>query len=414
MKHPLTIMALAALAAGLLFGDLAAASGVLLAPAAAATLPDSIRAELEKLGERVGEPINELRSRLQNLEQHVAAGGVDRSGDGTFAGESMTARAAEMLAEDPAFAAAANSVERGVRPGAFSARATMDLSIRAAITNVGVGQTGDTSIDALRERLPYKGAPQPPLRLLDVLPSVRVSSNEVEFVQLGATGQAGEQMKEGDAKAAVAVAGTLATAKIATVAAHTVASRQVLSDSSMLQAEIGRLLNYKVATKLESLLLNGDGTASKIDGLLNQAAAIVPTIADKPADIVGEALMVLDVAGYSPSAVVMNPRDWFRLQLTRKNATDDEYVFGSPTSPIPPSLWNTPLVVTPAMPEGTGLALDTNFTALLDRWQAQVLVATEHEDQFVRNLVTILAELRAGLAVYDQNALLKFTLPVPA
>jgi hypothetical protein len=70
--------------------------------------------------------------------------------------------------------------------------------------------------------------------------------------------------------------------------------------------------------------------------------------------------------------------------------------------------------VTPAMPEGTGLALDTNFTALLDRWQAQVLVATEHEDQFVRNLVTILAELRAGLAVYDQNALLKFTLPVPA
>lgn len=413
MKHFLTIMALAVLAAGLLFGDLASASGLLLAPVAAATLPETIKAELAKLGDKVQAPIDELRARLQSLEQHVAGGGVDRGGDGTFAYESMGARAVQMLAEDPAFAAAANSVERGVRPGAFSARATMDLSIRAAITNVGVGQVGDTSVDSLRPRLPYKPTPQPPLRLLDVLPSVQVSGNEVEYMQLTANGEAGEQMKEGDVKASVEVAGTLATAKIATVAAHTVASRQVLSDSSMLQAEIGRLLNYKVATKLESLLLNGDGTASKIDGLLNQAAAIVPTIADKPADIVGEALMVLDVAGYSPSAVVMNPRDWFRLQLTRKNSTDDEYVFGSPTTPIPPSLWNTPLVVTPAIPEGTGLALDTNFTALLDRWQAQVLVATEHEDQFVRNLVTILAELRAGLAVYDQNALLKFTLPVP-
>jgi hypothetical protein len=36
---------------------------------------------------------------------------------------------------------------------------------------------------------------------------------------------------------------------------------------------------------------------------------------------------------------------------------------------------------------------------LYDRWQARVEISTEDRDNFVRNLVTILAEERIGLAV---------------
>ena len=38
---------------------------------------------------------------------------------------------------------------------------------------------------------------------------------------------------------------------------------------------------------------------------------------------------------------------------------------------------------------------------LLDREQAAVLVSTEDRDNFIKNMVTILAEVRAGLAVLD-------------
>ena len=41
---------------------------------------------------------------------------------------------------------------------------------------------------------------------------------------------------------------------------------------------------------------------------------------------------------------------------------------------------------------------------IFDRWQSRVEVATENEDDFVKNLVTILAEERLALAVYRPEA----------
>ena len=41
---------------------------------------------------------------------------------------------------------------------------------------------------------------------------------------------------------------------------------------------------------------------------------------------------------------------------------------------------------------------------VFDRWQARVEVATENEDDFVKNMVTILAEERLALAVYRPQA----------
>ena len=41
---------------------------------------------------------------------------------------------------------------------------------------------------------------------------------------------------------------------------------------------------------------------------------------------------------------------------------------------------------------------------IFDRWLSRVEVATENEDDFVKNLVTILAEERLALAVYRPEA----------
>jgi len=41
---------------------------------------------------------------------------------------------------------------------------------------------------------------------------------------------------------------------------------------------------------------------------------------------------------------------------------------------------------------------------VFDRWLARVEVATENEDDFVKNMVTILAEERVALAVYRPEA----------
>lgn len=378
---------------------------------AAATLPAQIKAQLDRIHNEVRDHGKEIADRVSSLEQIVAQGGHSHDAQGRM--DSIGAQAVALLAEDPIFQANADAAQRGLRASQFSSRVNVEGGIRATITNVDVGQVGDTSVAGVRDR---RGdlvlAPEQRLRLLDVLPSRRAQSDEVEFIQITATGDAGEQLKEGDLKAEVEASGTLATSKIATVAAFTKASRQILSDQSALQAAVDRILRYKVRSKLEGLLVNGDGTTSKINGLLNQAATLTPTIGTTPADIVGEALMRQADAGYAPNVVLLSPEDWFKIQITKN--TEDEYIFGSPTNPVPPALWNTQIVVTPSIAVDTAMVLDTSFTTLLDRWQTSVMVATENSDDFVRNLVTILAEVRAGLEVADQNAIVKFDLGLVA
>ena len=145
----------------------------------------------------------------------------------------------------------------------------------------------------------------------------------------------------------------------------------------------------------------------------NQATAYAPVVGETVADIIGEALQAQSNDGYQPNLVLMNPLDWFRLQITRNNETDEEYLFGSPTLPLPPSLWNTRVVTPASMPAGTVLTIDTSFVTVLDREQMSVMASNTHADYFIRNLVAILGELRAGLEILDTRAVFKLALPSP-
>lgn len=136
----------------------------------------------------------------------------------------------------------------------------------------------------------------------------------------------------------------------------------------------------------------------------------MPTIGDNTPDVIGEALTTLDTYGYRPNLVVVHPLDFFENVQIVKDA-DGNYIFGSPSAPQAPNMWNTTIVRTPAMPRGTGMVLDTSTTTVLDREQMTVALTNSHADFFIRNLVAILGEMRAGLEVIDTNAIFKFDLP---
>lgn len=346
----------------------------------------------------------EVLARMQAVEQYVVSEGF--GGSGTGAPQSMASRAIEELQENNAYAALKDW-------NVGTARIKMQAGIRAALVNDGKGGVSDTGVPSQPSRHGLVAPVQRALRLLDVLPSRPVTADAVEFVQLTSTGSASEQNQEGDEKAAVEIEGTLRRVEIATIAAHTTASRQVLSDHAALQANIDAMIRNKLLTRLEHQIINGDGSTGKILGLTGQAMAFTPTIGTTPADIIGEALMRQADGGYQPNLVIMNPIDWFRIQVTRKTAGEEEYVFGSPTMPLPPALWNAAIVTTPSIAEGTALTVDTAFTTVLDREEPSVLLSNSHKDYFTRNLVAILGELRAGLEVLDTSAIYAMNLNTP-
>src|SRR5690606_20240857 len=97
-----------------------------------------------------------------------------------------------------------------------------------------------------------------------------VSADSYEFVQMTRVSNAGVQQNEGDQKPETEFDASLETAKIATIAHWTQASRQVLADNSQLREMLARILAVDVVAKYENLLLNGNGTTDKIRGLIPQ------------------------------------------------------------------------------------------------------------------------------------------------
>jgi len=281
-----------------------------------------------------------------------------------------------------------------------------EVGIRAAITNPNKGGADSTSYPTAPQRdgAGIRGIPQPRLTLLDVLPVIPVTSATYEFVRLdGYLNGAAYQKKEGDEKAEGEVAGKPVRAEIATIATWIPASLQVLQDNDQLSGQVDLLLGVGVRQKLEAELITGAGGDGEILGF-NAQATDAGITTGQPVDRIGAALTDLKAEGWNPNVIVMNPRDWFAIESERAEDGDGQYVIGTPRDPAPPSLWGTPVVVTNGMPQGKALILDTTTAALLDRQQVTVEASRHDGDNFRRNLVTILAELRAGLAVFAPTA----------
>lgn len=335
----------------------------------------------------------ELNARTLELEQKVLAGRgwEPSSGDSPNVASSMV----ETLSESQAFASV-----REWNQG--TARVRVTASIRA-IVGPGHGDSSTGSMPSNPERGRVVLPVMAPMRLLQALPSRPTDRDSVEHVRLHVAGDAAVQVRQGDEKAEIDFEGELVKAEIATIAAHTTASKQVLEDASALQSNIDLVIRGKLVTKLENRIIN-DNSASGIVGLMALAVAAVSTIADTPADRIGEAINSLQTLGYNPNLVVMNPIDWFTICIT-KSLTEGTYVFGSPLAPVPQVLWRLPVVLTPGLAAGTTLVLDTAFITVLDREAPSVMISNSHKDYFTRNLVAILGELRAGLEVLDALAI---------
>lgn len=285
--------------------------------------------------------------------------------------------------------------------------------LRAAISNPGSGQTGDKAYPTPSYReTDVQGIPAGRLSILDLLPTVQISEKVYEFVALdGYLNAADYQIKEGDLKAGTDLPTKLARAEVATIAHWLPASLQVLDDNAGLQSLIQQVLSIGCRQKLEREVLIGNGGDGKIKGLVPQATVFDPA-ATTAADRVGAAITDLNAAGWNANAIVMHPDAWFSIASSKNDTA--EYILGSPRDPSPANLWGVRVVTSPAMVANMVLVLDTSVTALLDRQQVSVQVSRHDGDNFRRNMVTILAELRAGLALYAASGTRLVSLTKPA
>lgn len=333
----------------------------------------------------------ELQAELHELQQKHARlpGGGDNTG---------TKSLGEQLTESKEYTAFLEQSS-----GQKGSRFTMPVKAITSLANsAGAGVAPDrlTGVQTL---------PQRRLTVRDLITPGRTGSNLVQYLQEIGFTNAAATTGEGVRKPQSDLSLALKQAQVVKIPHFIKASTEILSDFPQLQSLVDSKLCYGLALVEEAQLLKGSGVGNNLNGIYTQATAYSAPIVIAGAtriDVLRLALLQAELAQYPSTGIVLNPIDWAAIELQKDD--NGSYIFANPQSLAQPALWGRPVVPTQAMTVDQFLVGAFQLGAqVFDREQAQVTVATENEDDFVNNLVTILAEERLALAVYRPEAFVK-------
>lgn len=288
------------------------------------------------------------------------------------------------------------------------------MEIKTAIINA----TGQNQ-PLVREDRDTRGiytTPNRNLRLRDFIAARPTSSNLIEFTRenaftnnAGPTVSGSPQAFENVTKPESANTFTLVSVPVVTLAHFIPASVQVLDDSPMLASHINGRLMYGLKLKEETQMVTGTGANGQLNGLYTQATAYTvasPTRTNE-IDILRDAIKQAQVAEYMPDFIMLNPVDWFDIEIRKVGTGDARYVVGDPNNMRPMSLWGLPVIVSNSITAATFLIGSSMAAEIADRQQAVVEASREDSTNFQKNMVTIRAEERLALCVFRTEAFIK-------
>lgn len=193
------------------------------------------------------------------------------------------------------------------------------------------------------------------------------------------------------------------TTPVTTIPVFIPVTKQALSDAPQLRSIINQDLLNALDEKLESQMLNGNGTSPELTGIAETSGILTQAFATNIITTARKAITNLQTNGYEkPTGFVLHPTDWEAIELALFAA--------APYLPYSKTLWRVPVIESYDLTAGTGYLANWKKATLWDRQEATITMTDSHADYFVRNLVAILAELRAAFAVKKPTAFVKMTL----
>lgn len=281
-----------------------------------------------------------------------------------------------------------------------------DLQVKATLTSATTDAAGSVGDAIAPTRLPgILPLPQRRLTVRDLLSPGRMDGNTLEYVKETGFTNSAAPVAEGASKPESDLKFELVTTSAKVIAHWMKASKQVLSDISQLRSVIDQRLLYGLAFKEEGQILNGDGTGQNLLGIVPQATAYVAPMAVEDLtiiDIMRLAMLQAALAEYPATGHVLNPINWTEMELKKDDI--GRHIIGNPQGTTAPTLWNLPVVETQSMALNKFLTGAFRLGAqLFDRWEGRVESGYVNDD-FIKNLVTLLGEERLALAVYRPEA----------
>ena len=269
---------------------------------------------------------------------------------------------------------------------AFKAAGTMALS-----TNV-TGQIPqaerENGITRIVRRNPF---------ILELVNVGSIMSNVWEWVEQKNADGGAAMTAEGAAKSQADFDLVLASATVKKVTAYIKVTKEMLDDVQLMRSEIDQELTELINLKIDEQLLSGAGTGNNLTGIITNATAwaagafalSIPT--PTKWDVLRTAINQVRVNLFEPTYIVMHPTDVTAMELSKDST--GQYIM-PPFAAVDGSIVSGIRVVA-----NTGVTIDKflvgDFNKAGVRFREGLTINVGYEnDDFTKNLVTILAEAR--------------------
>lgn len=314
-----------------------------------------------------------------------------------------------------AFTTSDGLAEFRARGGSGTAVIAVPGEVRALVTSDTVAQ------QALRVPDRPQVTQDRPLRIVDLIDRRPIGVDTIEYVREDSVTDSAAEVAEGALKPEAGFTLSVQTDTVRTIAHWVNMTRQSAEDDSTLEGYIEGRLVYGLERRLEASVLNGNGTAPNLRGIMQTAGVGTYTGAAAEAAVISirKAKTVAQLSEYEPDTVALNPSDWERIELS----TDSQGAFRvtpSPTGALAARIWGLAVVATTVMtgsapdPDGAGAGVETlgkflvgafrEGATLWERTGVRVLLTDSHASNFTSNILTLLVEMRAGLSVWRPKA----------
>lgn len=174
-----------------------------------------------------------------------------------------------------------------------------------------------------------------------------------------------------------------------------------LSDVASLEQFIESEMVAGISAALEDQILNGNGTAPQLDGIIGVSTG-TQAYATSPLVTIRTGLAQFEAAGLTASAVVLASADWLAIEtatLTAGNYVLGQGTVGAPLDAVKRAVWGVPVVVSAAHTAGTAVLLSEDSVGLITDGGVLFDWGRVNAD-FAENKIRARAEIRAQVEVF--------------
>jgi len=233
--------------------------------------------------------------------------------------------------------------------------------------------------------------------ILELVNVGTIMSNVWEWVEQKNADGGAAMTAEGAAKSQADFDLVVASANVKKVTAYIKVTKEMLDDVELMRSEIDQELTELINLKIDDQLLNGTGLTVNLTGITTNATAwaagafalSIPT--PNKWDVLRTAINQVRVNLFEPTYIVMHPTDVTSMELSK--GTDGHYILPPFASQDGTNVAGIRVVA------NTGVTIDKflvgDFSKSGVRFKEGLTINVGYEnDDFTKNLVTILAEAR--------------------